>query len=164
MPGCRVETKRRGIDLGLIAVALLRSATVARAGGRGRVTLCAGPAPCGDGLWQREGLGGRLACGHAAPASAAASYQATKKEVPTYSPIFEDVDGLEQAAPNTTIHVKIPFSVSMRQPARSRPETTDNRVDFDGHGIRGIDLPAPGKWLRGLKSRKINHLHYITRR
>jgi hypothetical protein len=77
---------------------------------------------------------------------------------------FEDVDGLEQAAPNTTIHVKIPFSVSMRQPARSRPETTDNRVDFDGHGIRGIDLPAPGKWLCGLKSIKINHLHYITRR
>ena len=87
MPGCRAETKRRGIDLGLIAMALLRSATVARAGGRGRVTLCAGPAPCGDGLWQREGQGGHLACGHAAPASAAASYQATKKEVPTYSPI-----------------------------------------------------------------------------
>ena len=32
--------------------------------------------------------------------------------------------------PNTTIHVKIPFSVSMRQPDKFRPASTDNWVAF----------------------------------
>lgn len=37
---------------------------------------------------------------------------------------------MEQLAPNTTIHVKIPFSVSMRQPDKFRPASTDNRAVF----------------------------------
>ncbi len=40
------------------------------------------------------------------------------------------MDGLKQLASNTTIHVKIPFSVSMRQPDKFRPASTDNWVAF----------------------------------
>jgi len=71
-----------------------------------------------------------LAQAHAAEALASASYLTTKKEVPTCSLFFECADGLEQLTPNTTIHVKIPFSVSMRQPDKFRPASTDNRSVF----------------------------------
>lgn len=89
MPGCCVETKRRGIALGLIACsAVVMSAKVARAGGRVRALLRSSLAPCGGDLLSRGLEGGHSAQAHAAQAHASASRVATKKSIPTCSLIF----------------------------------------------------------------------------
>lgn len=161
MPDCCVETKRRGIALGLIACsAVVMSAKVARAGGRVRALLRSSLAPCGGDLLSRGLEGGHSAQAHAAQAHASASRVATKKSIPTCSLIFIYEDGPEQSLPYTTIHVKIPFSVSMRQPDKFRTASTTIWVLLRGHGICGIDLPAPGEmagWTKIQMKQPLTH-------